>query len=103
MPLDAICISALTAELQSRIVGGRIDRVQQPERDMLIFSLRANGENLRLLLAAGTGNARVHVTQANFENPTEPPMFCMLMRKHPKPFFTAVAGAPPYSSHEELW
>ena len=82
MPLDAICISALTTELQSRIVGGRIDRIQQPERDMLFFSLRANGENLRLLLAAGTGNARVHVTQAIFENPAEPPMFCMLMRKH---------------------
>ena len=82
MPLDAICISALAAELQTRIAGGRIDRIQQPERGMLLFSLRANGENLRLLIAAGTGNARVHVTQASFENPAEPPMFCMLLRKH---------------------
>lgn len=82
MPLDAICISALNAELQQRIAGGRIDKIQQPERDMLLFSLRANGENLRLLVAAGTGNARVHITKAGFENPSEPPMFCMLMRKH---------------------
>ena len=82
MPLDAICISALNAELQQRIAGGRIDKIQQPERDMLLFSLRANGENLRLLVAAGTGNARVHITKAGFENPAEPPMFCMLMRKH---------------------
>ena len=82
MPLDAIYLSALTAELKEKLVGGRIDKVQQPERDMLLLSLRAKGENLRLLLAAGTGNARVHLTESSFENPAEPPMFCMLLRKH---------------------
>ena len=82
MPLDAIYLSALTAELKDKLVGGRIDKVQQPERDMLLLSLRAKWENLRLLLAAGTGNARVHLTESSFENPAEPPMFCMLLRKH---------------------
>ncbi|MDY5563751.1 MAG: NFACT RNA binding domain-containing protein, partial [Candidatus Limivicinus sp.] len=82
MPLDAIYLSALTTELKDKLVGGRIDKVQQPERDMLLLSLRAKGENLRLLLAAGTGNARVHLTESSFENPAEPPMFCMLLRKH---------------------
>ena len=82
MPLDAIYLSALTAELKDKLVGGRVDKVQQPERDMLLLSLRAKGENLRLLLAAGTGNARVHLTESSFENPAEPPMFCMLLRKH---------------------
>ena len=82
MPLDAVTISALTRELEEKIAGGRIDRVQQPERDMLLISLRARGENLRLVIAAGTGNARVHLTSGGFENPAEPPMFCMLMRKH---------------------
>ena len=82
MPLDAICISALANELNTKLEGGRIDKIQQPERDMLLLSLRAKGENLRLLIAAGTGNARVHVTRTAFENPAEPPMFCMLLRKH---------------------
>ena len=82
MPLDAICIGALAQELQTRIVNGRIDKVQQPERDMLLLSLRANCENLRLLIAAGTGNARAHLSHSTFENPAEPPMFCMLLRKH---------------------
>ena len=82
MPLDAITISALCAELKSRLEGGRIDKVQQPERDMLLLSLRSQGENLRLLISAGVGSARVHITSASFENPAEPPMFCMLMRKH---------------------
>ena len=82
MPLDAICLSALAAELSARLEGAKIDKIQQPERDMILLSLRGKGENLKLLLAAGTGNARVHVTGASFENPAEPPMFCMLLRKH---------------------
>lgn len=82
MPLDAITLSALCSELSEKLTGGRIDKVQQPERDMLILSLRSQGENLRLLISAGTGSARVHFTHSDFENPTEPPMFCMLMRKH---------------------
>ena len=82
MPLDAICTAALADELEQALTGGRIDRIQQPERDMLLLSLRANGKNRRLLIAAGTGNARMHLTDAAFENPAEPPMFCMLLRKH---------------------
>ncbi len=82
MPLDAICLSALTRELRERLVGAKIDKIQMPERDMVLLSLRGMGENLRLLIAAGTGNARVHLTGSSFENPAQPPMFCMLLRKH---------------------
>lgn len=82
MPLDAVVVSALCAELEDKIVGGRIDKVQQPERDMLLISLRSKGENLRLLINTGTGSSRVQLTTRSMENPAEPPMFCMLMRKH---------------------
>ena len=82
MPLDAVCIHALAAELEDRLAGGRIDKVQQPEKDLLLLTLRSRGENLRLLLSAGTGSARAHVTGASYENPQEAPMFCMLLRKH---------------------
>ena len=82
MPLDAVVVSALCAELEDKIVGGRIDKVQQPERDMLLISLRSKGENLRLLINTGTGSSRVQLTARSMENPAEPPMFCMLMRKH---------------------
>ena len=82
MPLDAICLSALTSELSEKLSGAKIDKVNQPERDMVLLSMRGRGENLRLLIAAGTGNARVHLTKSGFENPAEPPMFCMLLRKY---------------------
>ena len=82
MPLDAICLAAVRNELADKIVGMKIDKVQQPERDIVILSLRGVGEPCRLLISAGAQDARVHLTQHQFENPTSPPMFCMLLRKH---------------------
>ncbi len=82
MPLDAVCLSALCQELQRELTGARIDKIQQPERDLLLFSLRCNGVNRKLLLSAGGGTARIHFTENSYENPSEPPMFCMLLRKH---------------------
>jgi ribonuclease-3 family protein len=55
MPLDAITLTALTSELTKRLVGARIDKVQMPERDMLLLGLRGAGENLRLVLSAAGG------------------------------------------------
>jgi len=82
MPLDSVTVSALAAELRGRLIGAKIDKVQQPERDTVLLSLHGREGSFRLLLCGGVGNARVHVTQTGFENPAQPPMFCMLLRKH---------------------
>lgn len=82
MPLDAITITALASELRTAITGVKIDKVQQPERDTIVLSLRGSGQSSKLLLSAGTGTARVHISTVSYENPQSPPMFCMLLRKH---------------------
>lgn len=82
MGLDAVFLNGLCAELQAQITGAKIDKVQQPERDQILLSIRSRNGNHRLLLSAGTGTARVHITQQKFEQPNQPPMFCMLLRKH---------------------
>lgn len=82
MPLDAVFLSGLHMELAPQILGAKIDKVQQPERDLLLLSLRTHDGNARLLIHGGVGSARVHLTQGRFENPASPPMFCMLLRKH---------------------
>ena len=82
MPLDSVTVSALAAELRARILGAKIDKVQQPERDTLLLSLHGPGGSARLAVCGGVGNARVHITDASYENPERPPMFCMLLRKH---------------------
>lgn len=82
MALDAILLSALMGELAPKLEGGRIDKIQQPERDQVIISMRNKGENMRLLINAGAGSGRLQLISAGLENPAEPPMFCMLLRKH---------------------
>ena len=82
MPLDAVTLSALTKELRTLVEGAKIDRVQQPEKEVLLLTLRTREGNRRLLVSAAVSGARVHFTEQSFENPAEPPMFCMLLRKH---------------------
>ena len=82
MPLDAVTLSALTAELKELVEGAKIDRVQQPEKEVLLLTLRTREGNRKLLVSAAVSGARVHFTEQSFENPAEPPMFCMLLRKH---------------------
>ena len=79
MPLDAICLQAVVEELRPRLLGLRIDKVQQPSRDQVILLLRGNQ---RLLLNAGANAPRLQLTELSRDNPAEPPMFCMLLRKH---------------------
>jgi len=82
MSLDAACVEALALELDARLRGMRVDKVQQPERDLILLSLRGNGESVKLLLCLNPGAARVHITEESYEQPLKPPMFCMLLRKH---------------------
>ncbi len=82
MPLDGLTLSFVTRELQSTLLDGRIEKVTQPEKDMLVLLIRAGGKNHRLLLSAAPSFARIHLTEAAYLNPMDAPMFCMLMRKH---------------------
>ncbi|MCL2567891.1 MAG: NFACT family protein [Oscillospiraceae bacterium] len=91
MPLDAIYLSALLAELRPELVGSRVDKVQQPQKDKILLTFRAG----KLLLAAGSGSARLHLTEQIFENPQNPPMFCMLLRKHLTSAKLAALEQPP--------
>ena len=79
MPLDAVCLQAVLEELRPRLLGLRIDKVQQPARDQVVLLLRGNQ---RLLLNAGANAPRIQLTKLTRDNPAEPPMFCMLLRKH---------------------
>ena len=66
MPLYAICLAAVREELSERIVGMKIEKVQQPERDIIILTLRGAGGQCRILISGGSGDARVHLTEHHF-------------------------------------
>lgn len=82
MALDGAFLSRIKQELEAVAIGARVDKIAQPTRDELIVHLRWRGGGGKLLLSAGAGNARAHFTQSSPENPKQPPMFCMLLRKH---------------------
>lgn len=82
MPLDALCLSGVVAELKPILTGAKIDKVHQPGRDEIILALRLGRGNGRLLLSASPNHPRLQMTELSRENPDAPPMFCMLLRKH---------------------
>ena len=82
MPLDALCLTAVAGEVRAAVQGGKIDKIYQPTRDEVVLYIRGPAGNVRLLLSANPGHPRAHLTERNRENPEQPPMFCMLLRKH---------------------
>lgn len=81
MALDAVAVSALVDELQC-LVGGRVDKVHQPERDEIAVYVRTYDSSYRLVLSASSANPRAHLTEHTKKNPATAPLFCMLLRKH---------------------
>ncbi|MGM9627841.1 MAG: NFACT family protein [Faecousia sp.] len=82
MAFDAFFLSAVLEEVRSRCIGARVEKIHQPSRDTLILHLRCREGREKLLFAANPTAPRLHLTSASPENPAEPPMFCMLLRKH---------------------
>ncbi|WP_028782719.1 Rqc2 family fibronectin-binding protein [Thalassobacillus devorans] len=82
MSFDGIVTRAVTHELEQTITTGRIMKIYQPTETELVFTVRSQRKNHSLLLSVHPSYARFHLTDDNYYNPKEPPMFCMLLRKH---------------------
>ena len=82
MAFDAGMLSAVVNEIKVLSGGARIEKVYQPSRDEIIIQMRSFEGGKRLLINAGGNNPRIGFTEATRENPQNPPMFCMFLRKH---------------------
>lgn len=82
MALDAGFLAAIAAEIKQTAIGGRVEKVYQPERDTVILQMRTFEGGKRLLINAGSANPRIGFTAIAMENPQNPPQFCVLLRKH---------------------
>ncbi len=82
MALDGFTLSNIIYELKSNIIGGRVDKVYQPEKDEIILQIRNKGNAYKLLLTANASSPRLHFTSIQKENPINAPLFCMVLRKH---------------------
>ena len=82
MAFDACFMAAIAAELNNKILGARVEKVQQPEKDEIVLTLHIGRDTRRLSISAGASCPRINLTGILKENPASPPMFCMLLRKH---------------------
>ncbi len=82
MALDGVVVNSIKKELCDKLLGSRIDKIYQSEKDEIILNVRGFGENLKVLLTANAQSPRVNITKEQIQNPPEPPMFCMMLRKH---------------------
>ena len=81
MALDGAFLRHLKREMEENALGSKVDKIYQPNRDEIVLFLRSRAGNRKLLLSARANSARVNFTELVPENPKEPPMLCMLLRK----------------------
>ena len=82
MAFDGITISAVNSQLKETVLGGRIDKIYQPEKDEIILLIRSFKSAYKLLLTASASHPRLHLSEEQKKNPEQPPLFCMVLRKH---------------------
>lgn len=82
MAYDAGMLRFVLAEINSKLSGGKVDKIYQPSKDEVVFVIRCSGDEYRLAISAGSNGARMNLTSLKPENPATPPMFCMMLRKH---------------------
>ncbi len=82
MAFDAISVRAAAQELEQELCGGFVDKIYQSEKDELMFHFRTRDGAKRLLLSAAPEFPRLALTKQGRQNPQNPPMFCMLLRKY---------------------
>lgn len=82
MPIDGISAYFIAAELDRELKDMRVDRIRQPGRYDILFSMRAAGKSHQLLISANPSGPRIYLPETKQEFPPEAPMFCMLLRKH---------------------
>ena len=82
MAFDGIVLKQIVAELNSCLVGGKINKVFEPNNNEIILGIYNNGKNYALLCNISSTSYRLHLTTTSKPNPLNAPNFCMLLRKH---------------------
>lgn len=82
MSFDGFFLHHMTEELRRELLGGRIQKINQPFEQELVLQIRSNRQSHKLLLSAHSVFGRVQLTDTTFENPAVPNTFIMVMRKY---------------------
>lgn len=80
MAFDGLFTTAMVQELQV-LKNGRISKIHQPNAHEIVFLIRANGKNQRLIISIHPSYSRIQLTDEAITNPAVAPLFCMVLRK----------------------
>lgn len=82
MSFDGIVTNAVVEELKNKLIGGRINKIYQQEKDEILLNIHNNRTNYKLIISSSSNNPRIYLTEYSKENPASAPLFCMVLRKH---------------------
>lgn len=82
MALDGVFLSSLIGNLKDTLINSKIDKINQPEMDEIILTIRKDRKNFKLLISSSSQFARLHITNIQKENPLKAPLYLMVLRKY---------------------
>lgn len=82
MSFDAIVTRALTDEFNNNYIGARVDKIYQTEKDEIMINMRSKDGSFKVLVSASSNNPRFYVSKISKENPSEAPLFSMILRRN---------------------
>ncbi|HVI41509.1 MAG TPA: NFACT family protein, partial [Anaerovoracaceae bacterium] len=82
MSFDGMVTGAVVHQLNRTLIGGKIEKIYQPEADEIILNVHSGRDNYKLYISSNSSHARIHLITETTSNPMNPMGFCMLLRKH---------------------
>ena len=81
MAFDGICCKSIVSELNNLIVGGKINKIYEPNKNEIVLDIY-NNKKFMLNICIDSSNCRINLTNHLKQNPKQAPNFCMLLRKY---------------------
>ncbi len=82
MPQDAFTLQFIARQLNSLLIGGKISKIVQPDKDEVTLIVYTGRTSLKLDINTNAKACRVSISSDDKPNPIIAPNFCMLLRKH---------------------
>lgn len=82
MPQDAFTLKFIAEELENLLIGGKISKIVQPDKDTLSLFIYTHSGTVKLAICLSAKYCRISLTDREVVSPKAAPNFCMLLRKH---------------------
>lgn len=82
MPQDAFTLKYIANELSGVLVGGKISKIAQPQKELVTLVIYTERGSVKLEICLSAKSCRINLAEDDAPSPKVAPNFCMLLRKH---------------------